>query len=399
MTVQVKQATQNQVPSEFELLQRTKDLVPMLRKQAASVEESGTVPAQTIKAFRDAGLLRILQPKRWGGYGMSPLVFYKVLMEIGRGCPSSAWNLFVLGLHPWFFGLLDPKAGDEVWANDQNALVASSLAPFGQAKKVDGGWTLSGTWKFSSGCDHASGGTLLGARQMDDSGRMLDHLVFHVLPPDYEIVDDWHVVGLAGTGSKSIKVTEAFVPDYRVCSLIDYRGSDDPAYRYPLYQIFQGAVSAVIVGMAFGMIDIFIEQMTPRRNVFSEGSAAANPYVMERLGNAVLLVRSARARILQVMEESSFHVENGDLVPLEDRVKHLLELTRCGRDCLDATLMLWKKLGGRAIWLDNPAQLWMRAMLVAANHISQNEDDPAGFLGGYLLGQGVPPFVFDLPQV
>jgi 3-hydroxy-9,10-secoandrosta-1,3,5(10)-triene-9,17-dione monooxygenase len=98
------------------------------------------------------------------------------------------------------------------------------------------------------------------------------------------------------------------------------------------------------------------------------------------------------------MSEATAHIEKGEPVPLDDRVTHLLELSRCGRDCLDASILLWKKLSARAIWLDNPAQLWMRAMLVAANHVSQNEDDTAGLLGAHLLGHGVPPFVFNLPQ-
>nr|UII03342.1 Flavin-dependent monooxygenase (oxygenase subunit) [Paraburkholderia sp.] len=389
------------VPTEEELVERARAMIPMLRGKASEVEKARAVPEATIQIFREAGFFKILQPKRWDGWEMNLLTFQKVLMELGRGCPSSAWNMMILGIHQWEFGVMDPRAGDEMWSKDSSILMGSSYAPFGQCRKVDGGWIISGTWKTSSGCDHADGGSFLGARWVDEQGVMRDHRAFLVSRSDYELIDDWHVMGLAGTGSKSIKVKEAFVPDYRSHSVVEYKASDrSPAYLYPFNQAFFSAVSAVLIGFARGMVDIYIEQMKPRQNIFGPaGGAAENPYVKDKLGNAVLLVRGARARIMQVMAETAAYTEKGQTIPLEERVHHYLEIQRCGRDCLDASIMLWKKLSARAIWLDNPAQLWTRAIMVAANHVTQNEDDSAGLLGGYLLGQGTPPFVFDLPKM
>lgn len=389
-------------PSADAIVARAKEMVPWLREQARAVEERRSVPPETIQRFREAGFFRMLQPARWGGYQMEPWDFYRVLMELGRGCPSSAWNTMILGIHQWEFGSMDPRAGDDMWGVDSETLIGSSYAPFGQAEKVDGGWILKGTWKTSSGCDHVGekGGSLLGARWMDDAGQMRDHRAFLVSRADYEMIDDWYVVGLAGTGSKSVKVTEAFVPDYRSHSIVDYPLSDRPQpYLYPFNQTFFGAVSAVLIGFAQGLVDIYIEQMGSRQNVFGPpGGPATNPYVQDKLGNAVLLIRGARARLLQIAMESAEYVARRELVPLDLRVHHFLESQRCGRDCLDAATLLWKKLSARAVWLENPAQLWMRAILVAANHTTQNEDDSAGFLGSHLLGLGVPPFVFELPQ-
>lgn len=389
------------VPTEGELVERARAMIPALRANADEVEKARYVPKETIEAFKKAGFFKILQPKRWGGWEMHPRVFSKVLMELGRGCPSSAWNVMILGIHQWEFGLFDTRAGDEVWAKDPGILVASSYAPFGKCRKVDGGWMVSGEWKTSSGCDHAEGGAILGALWIDEQGNRRDHRSFLVSRADYDLIDDWHVVGLAGTGSKSVRVKgEVFVPDYRSHSIVEYKKSDLPAtYRYPWNQIFFSSVSSVIIGFARGMIDMYIEQMVPRQNVMGPpGGAAQNHYVKDKLGNAVLLVRSAQARLGQIFAEEDAYVEKGEAVPLEERVYHFLEAQRCGKDCLDASLMLWKKMSARSIWLDNPMQLWMRTMLVAGNHITQNEDDTAGVLGGYLLGQGVPPGMFDLPN-
>ncbi|PVX75200.1 acyl-CoA dehydrogenase family protein [Paraburkholderia unamae] len=398
----INQAETPCAPGVTELVERAHAMIPALRANAAEVEKARSVPKETIDAFKEAGFFKILQPRRWGGWEMDPSVFSKVLMELGRGCPSSAWNMMILGVHQWEFGLFDERAGNDMWAADNSVLVASSYAPFGKCRKVDGGWMLSGEWKTSSGCDHAQGGAILGAFELDDEGNRRDTRSFLVSREDYDIIDDWFVVGLAGTGSKSVRIKgEAFIPDYRSHSVIDYTKTDrETPYLHPFNQVFYASVSSVIIGFARGMIDLYIEQMKPRQNIMGPaGAAAQNPYVKDKLGNAALLVRSAQARLAQVFEEASAYVQRGELVPLHDRVFHFLEIQRCGKDCLDASMMLWKKLSARAIGLNNPVQLWMRAMLVAANHITQNEDDNAGVLGGYLLGQGVPPFIYNLPEV
>jgi len=386
-------------PGAEELIARAQAMVPWLREQAEAVEEARSVPAATIQAFKDAGFFRILQPSRWGGYAMSPEVFYRVLMELGRGCPSSAWNMMILGIHQWEFGKFDSRAGDEVWGEDTGILVASSYAPCGKVKKVAGGWLVSGQWPTSSGSEHASGGAFLGGRVHDEQGNVVDLRAFLVRREDYELLDDWYAVGLAGTGSRSLRLRDdTFVPEHRSHSIADYQLGDTVAsYRLPFNQIFYGAVSAVIVGFAGGMVDLFVEHMVPRQNVFVPGSPAQNPFVQEKLGNAVLLIRSARARVLQCIQESMGFAERNQLVPLGERVHYFLDNQGVARDCFSAAHMIFKKSSARGVFLRNPLQRQLRALLVAANHITQNEDDTSAMLGAYLLGQGVPPGVFGLP--
>lgn len=146
------------IPSAEEIIERAVALIPVLRERAEEVEKNRMVSVETIQDFTKAGFFKILQPKQWGGYEMHPNVLNKVLMELGRGCPSSAWNVMVLGVHPFEVGLLDSRVGDELWAQDQNALVSSSYAPFGKVEVVEGGYELEGEWLTSSGCDHAAGG-------------------------------------------------------------------------------------------------------------------------------------------------------------------------------------------------------------------------------------------------
>ncbi|WP_434034941.1 acyl-CoA dehydrogenase family protein [Cupriavidus sp. a3] len=389
------------VPGTEELVQRAQAMIPWLREQAESVEENRAVPPSTVEAFRQAGFFRILQPAAWGGYEMNPEAFYRVVMEIGRGCPSSGWTLAILGIHQWEFGKMDPRVGEEMWGKDQEVLVSSSYAPLGKARKVEGGWMLSGKWPTSSGSEHAPGGAFLGARVYDDSGNFRDLRSFLVNREDYELIDDWHVVGLCGTGSKSLKIkTKAFVPDHRSHSFLDYQLVPGAAatYQLPFNQVFSGVISSALVGFAQGMADLFIEHTRPKQNQFALGpNPAKNPFIQEKLGTAMLQIRSARARILQCTQEASVYARRGELVPLEVRVQQFLDVQATGKDCFGAGHMLFKKSGARGIFLNTPMQRQLRSLLAGCNHITQNEDDFSAVLGAHLLGEPVPPGVFGVP--
>ncbi len=388
-------------PTMEELVQRAIDLIPMLRERADAIEKARRVDDEIIQKFHEAGFFRILQPKKWGGYEMDPEVFFRVLMEIGRGCSSSGWVLMILGIHQWEFGHMPEQACADTWSEDNQILVGSSYAPFGKVTKTDGGWILNGTWGTSSGTDFAEGGAYLGALVLDDKGRPVDHRAFLVNKDDYEWIDDWFVMGLCGTGSKSVKLKEnTFVPDYRSHSIVDYKISPESpvTYRYPFNQAFFGSVSAVIIGMAQGMIDNYIEQTKDRQGIFAPGAVSLSPYAKDRLGNAVARVRSCRARLFQMMHETRAIVEKGVEVPNEMRVHYILDIARVGRECEEAVLLLHKSNSARGIYSNNPMQRILRDVLVAANHITQNADDNAGGLGGMLLGQGLPPGLYELPN-
>lgn len=382
-------------PGETELVGRARDMIPWLRERADACERARMVPRETIQAFHDAGFFRILQPKRWGGYEMHPNVLNRVLMELARGCPSSAWNVMVLGVHPFEVGLLDPRCGDELWGEDDSRLVSSSYAPFGTVKAVDGGYLLNGDWLTSSGCDHASGGAFVGARLFTGDGKLIDYKAFWIEAKDYEIVDDWEVVGLAGTGSKKLRIRDVFIPAYRSHSIINYddssHGGLSALYKVPFLYVFYAAVSSVIIGMARGMQDLYVDHMKPRQNISQAvGAATQNPFVKGKLGEAQAKITAATARVLQNTDEAWSYTSRGELVPLDVRVRHFATNMFTGGDCFDAAHMIFKKTATRGIWLNSPIQRQMRDILVGANHITQNQDDIGDLLGGYMLGNPLP---------
>lgn len=385
--------TQQNLPTEAELIQRAKDLIPWLRDRADAVEKARQVSDEIINKFKEAGFFRILQPRKWGGYQMPPNVLNQVLMELARGCPSSAWNVMVLGVHPFEVGLLDERCGAELWSEDNSRLVSSSYAPFGSVTKVEGGYVLNGEWLTSSGCDHADGGAFVGGR-IEENGAMVFRS-FWIQRSDFSIEDDWHVVGLAGTGSKKLLIKDVFVPNYR-CHIIGAYGEEshgwvENLYKMPFFYVFYAAVSSVTIGMARGMVDLYIEHMMPRQNLNQAvGAAVQDPFIKGRLGEAYAKITAARARVLSNTEEAWGYASQGELVPTDVRIRHFATNQFTGGDCFEAAHMIFKKTSTRGVWLHSPLQRQMRDILVAANHITQNQDNIGDLLGGHLLGNPLP---------
>ncbi len=400
MTVAVLQPQsqhESSIPAPEELVARAAAMVPALRARADEIEAARCVPDDVIESFKEAGFFRILQSRKFGGYEMNPVVFMRVLGELGRGCCASAWNMMILGVHNWEFGIMDEAAATDVWSENDQTIIASSYAPVGEMIEVEGGYRLRGRWPTSSGTDHGEW-AFIGALKKNEKGIPVDRYALLVKREDYEIIDDWHVFGLAGTGSKSLLIQDAFVPYHRAHSMLDYELDDRPInYRFPFAMIFYSSVSSVIIGFAQGAIDVFVDQMQVRTDNGTGAATRLSPYVKDRLANAVAKVRSCRARLEQMMAHATSIVENGGLVSVDDRIHYMLDMARIGRECEEAVLLLYKCTGARGVYKSNPIQRYLRDPLVAANPITQDADNKAGALGAYLLSGDLPPLLYSKP--
>ena len=151
--------------AERALLERARALIPLLAELAPAATAARKLPAETIAEYHAAGILRILQPKRFGGLQGRFSLFSRIVEELTYGCASSAWVYAVLAEHQWIIAQYPEQAQIDVWGEDPLAVASSSLAPREAARRVPGGWRLSGHYPFSSGCDYVQWaiiGTFLG---------------------------------------------------------------------------------------------------------------------------------------------------------------------------------------------------------------------------------------------
>ena len=223
---------------ERAILDGARAIVPRLADRAPAAAAARRLPPETIAEYHAAGILRILQPRRFGGQQGRFSLFSRVVEELTYGCASSAWVYAVLAEHQWIIAQYPKQAQIDVWGDDPEAVASSSLAPRAAAKRVAAGWRLSGRFPFSSGCDYAQW-AILGAFL----GELGDprHIAYLLAPlAEIEIVDDWQVLGLAGTGSKSLMLHDVFIPEHRCVMVSDlFAGTPPGALVHPNYPVLR----------------------------------------------------------------------------------------------------------------------------------------------------------------
>ncbi len=198
-------------PEVPELLSRARAIAEIVRARVQETEVNRRIADDVIERMREAELFRILQPEAYGGFEYGFDIFAELVATIGRGCGSSAWVYGLGAVHQWFTACFPKQAQDEFWA-DPGAIAAGSYAPVGKTVAVDGGYRTSGVWSFASGCDNAQWyflSTVVPAVGGSESAKPS----FLLVPRgDARIDDNWHTMGLAGTGSKNIVADDLLRP-------------------------------------------------------------------------------------------------------------------------------------------------------------------------------------------
>jgi alkylation response protein AidB-like acyl-CoA dehydrogenase len=299
------------VPTTQELVARAEAIVPNLRERAAEAEKSRRIPDVTVEEMRAAELYKILQPKRFGGFGLTQDVSLEVVHTLAKGCGSSGWISNLLTMHPWQVGLFELEAQEEVWRDEPEAFIAT--ASFGiktEMTAVDGGFRLSGRWKFASGSDFASWFMI-----MKPSPTCFDWML--VPRGEVEIIDDWFVSGLCATGSKDIVLDDVFVPAHRVVAFDDLMVGCAPGASLPepvgnanlpfMDAVVFGTPSAVI-GMTEGLVSAYEESMVGKRSQLTGEPQIERPSNQIKLAEAHADVDTAltvmRRRLLQLRDWS-----------------------------------------------------------------------------------------------
>ncbi len=381
-------------PRAVELIAAARAMGPALRLRRARCRADQRVPDETVAEFQAAGFFKILQPERWGGYAMDPQVFYAVGLEVARFCPSSAWILGVIAVHNWQLAVFDDRAAQDVWADDPTVLISSSYAPVGKVKVVDGGFRLSGRWSFSSGSQHCKW-VFLGAVVPTPEAPfdMANYRTFLLPISDYQIVDNWDVVGLQGTGSHDIVVDDVFVPDYRthksmdgfLCNNPGNAVNNAPLYHMPFMQVFVRAVCTATLGACEGALEAFIEVAKTRQ---------AGPVKMKH----DLFARQLAAEVKTSIEEMKLTmIRNFDAmmdccragvpIPIEDRVRYRYDSAVVADRCLALSSRMLKAAGSSGIRLDSELLAFHLDILASQAHVANHSTPFAINMGGMLFGE------------
>ncbi|MCY1270806.1 Flavin-dependent monooxygenase, oxygenase subunit HsaA [compost metagenome] len=363
------------------LLAYARSLVPTLKARARETAALGRLPDETVADLEAGGLLSMTTPRKYGGQPVSVRAYLDIVSELGRGDASVAWVASLINVSTWcaatFFG---EQGADEVFGSGQPVRSAGVLSPRkAQVRKVEGGYLIEdGLWGFNSGVYHANW-DLLGIPIVDAEGRVIDQGAAMIPTAELQILNDWNVIGISGSGSSSVAAKNVFVPDSRVISvsraiLGEYESThlaDEPLFRTACMPVLAIILTFPALGLGSAALEAFLEGL-PRRGIqyswYTKQSEA--PITHLQVGEASAKLDAARA----LLEK---HADAIDASAASGQYMDFVERARVRRDVGFAEKLIWEAVdqlatasGGSLAAVGNPfTRLWQDARVASLHGI------------------------------
>lgn len=382
------------IGSTAEVVQRAHDLTEVLRERAAETERLRQLPEATVADIKRTGVHRVFQPARFGGSESPFRAGVDILRALGRGCASTAWVVVQNMTHNLMVAQWPDQAQQEVWGSQPDVMLSGILIPgIGRARRVPGGYVLSGRWPFVSGVN-VSDWVLFTAFVPNERGENEDR---HFLIPrhEVEIIDTWHAVGLRGSSSNDVQVKEVFIPEHRSITVEDLKGgsgspgsalNDALIFRSPCYAIFGMFIGAAGLGAAETTVQLYVEQT--RKRVATMAGAAMAQYTTQqvKIAEAVSSVETAAMLLGASADEALAILKEGRLPTAEERTRMRCHAAFAGKLATNAVNIVWEAGGGAMIYDSNPISRGFRDVTCANRHTTQTWDNNASIHGRVTLG-------------
>ena len=375
-----------------EFIRRAQALVPVLREHAAESEQQRSVSSEVIKAAEEADLFRILVPRVWGGHGLDLRALAHVARVLAHGDVSSSWVICFLIEHAWMAAHMPMKTQNEVFAGGNVVLAAAPLQPGGAtAVRVEGGWELTGTWRYASGMPNSTHAFVTCLH--DDDGTITSWS-FLVPATDVTDHDDWFMAGAAATGSVTLSGERVFVPEHRAIETpVFHSGNhhpgavhEDAIMRYPLLSSLAVMEAAFAVGAAERAVELFTERI---RSVAVYGVKRIDMVAARTRWLEVNQKTKIARLLLDVMTERTWR--KGEALEDwtdEENGEQAYDRITIAHTAKDAVRLVADGSGSSAYQLDNPIQRYLRDVSVIANHVGHDWDSTTERAGRWMLGLG-----------
>jgi 3-hydroxy-9,10-secoandrosta-1,3,5(10)-triene-9,17-dione monooxygenase len=367
------------------------ELLPAVGARAEETERRRAVPAESMAALRDAGLFRSFVPRDYGGAERSLGEVLESSTEIAAACPSTAWVGTLFAMHSVAVCWLERRGQDEIFADGPDVPIASSVAPMGTIVEVDGGYRLAGRWSFCSGVDHAAW-IMVGATLRPSSGPT-EYVFSFVRAAEAAVIDDWHVAGLRGTGSRSFELQDVHVPRHRaVLVRTAHEGTApglaihrQPFYRLPWYPLFISAFPAIGLGAALAMLQGFRSHIGVRVDGFTGAPFSTQAGAALRMADAAARIDAARLLFRRDVAALDGAAREGrPLLPGEfERIMYDAPFVM--DSCSRAALELFRGSGGSALRDSHPLQRNFRDIHAMTQHVAMDLDRAAETYGRALF--------------
>ena len=359
------------------LLDRVNELAPLLREHTEAADQERRLPRPIVEALSDAGFFRLSTPRSLGGLELDSPAAVRVIEALSRVDSAVGWSVAVTsGLVPVAARLPDAGA-EEIFGRDPNAVVAGSSAPPGKARLVEGGFRLTGRWSFASGCHHAQWvfqiAVVTNGEHEPGATVEAPEVIGLFFPiSEVEIIDVWSVMGMRGTGSDDLAVTDLFVPAHRAFPFTaeyepgtHFRG---PLYRYPTIGHTASLLSTVALGSARSAVDTFTALARDKVPAMTSMAVRERPATQAILARAEGALRSARLLHYESVREAWEDVVAQRAVSLTRRADLLLAATNSVQRAADAIDGIYSAAGTTGIFTKSPLERHFRDIHVMTQH-------------------------------
>lgn len=358
-----------------EMVKRAENLLPLLLKNAIESEKQRRTAEENISAIKEAGLFRLMVPRRYGGFEGSLRSHLEVSAALGEACGGTAWVVALTNVCAWFAGLFPKQAQDEVFGADAEARVAGVFAPSFKTRRVEGGLRVSGKWYTSSGILHATW-AMVGVAEQDANGSLVGQYLA-LIPIDQVTVEDtWFTAGMRASGSNCIVADEVYIPNHRLMNIIEAVNGNYPtemkeeaAYR----AAFMPVSALILVGPQLGMgraaLKYVIEKSSQRAIAYTSFERQTDSVVFQtQIAEAALKIDTAHLRAFRAADEVDAAAASNQPLDYLTRARMRADTGYIVSQINDALHTLISAHGAGSFSETSPLQRWWRDSNTAARH-------------------------------
>jgi indole-3-acetate monooxygenase len=380
------------------LIDAAREIAPIIREYSEEAERERRLSQPALTALREAGLLRMTTPRSLGGLETDPVTRVLVIEEIGRHDSAAAWTLE----NPldWAFLCcrLPDEGAEEIYSHGADILIAGQFGRPLKATSTNGGYRISGRAPFVSNCYDAD--WILSMVVVDEDESAGDEPEMHMVyfaSEECEIIDTWDAMGMRGTGSNDISVTDVYVPKSRTFPFVPefqpgshYRG---PLYRLPVVGAAASGIPTPMLGVARRALEEVTELARTKTPVATSGLLKERASAQVQLGRAEAILRSGRLLLIETLSEAWERCIDGETHSLEQRAELLLAMAHTMSSAVQAVELACSIAGTTAFRATSPLERCFRDVQTMRHHIFAAEQR-YGTFGQVCLG--IPP---DFPVV
>lgn len=379
--------------ADTSLIDAARSIGPIIREHNAEAERQRRLSGAVLKALYEAGLLRMFTPRSLGGLEVNPITRARVVEEISGQDTAAGWTLENPLDWAYFCARLPDEGAEEIYGRGADILIAAQYGRPLSATSTEGGYRISGRAPFLSNCYDAD---WIASTALVDGDRKSELMVYFP-GEDCEIIDTWDAMGMRGTGSHDISVTDVYVPRSRTFPLVaefetgsHYKG---PLYRFPVAGIAATGIAPVMLGAARKAIDQVTELALTKAPVASSGLLKERSSAQAKLARAEAVLRSGRSFLYDTLREAWRISVDGGRHSMKQRADLVLAMTHAMSSGVEAVELACSIAGTTAIRAGSPLERYFRDAQTLKHHAFAAESRYETVGKVYL---GIPP---DFPAI